>query len=91
MRKKDEKSAEILNAQNRKEEIWRNDARMNKPGRPVDQRIRAMLAELGIKFTDQSLGETFYSMIRANDEIGRQKVVANRRTMDRTIIGVVVI
>lgn len=64
---------------------------MNEPGRPVDQRIRAMLAELGIEFTDQSLGETFYSMIRTNDVIGRRQVVADRRTMNRTITGVVVI
>jgi hypothetical protein len=64
---------------------------MSKSGRPVDQRIRAMLGELGIKFTDQSLGETFYSMIRANGESGRWKIIANRRTVNRSVIRVVAI
>ena len=59
---------------------------MSKSGRPVDQRIRAMLDALGIKFTDQSLGETFYSMIRANGESGRWKIIADRRTMNRNIV-----
>ncbi len=50
-----------------------------------------MLAELGIKLINQSLGETFYSMIRANRESGRRNIVADRRAMNRTIIGVVAI
>ena len=50
-----------------------------------------MLAKLGIKFTDQSLRETFYSMIRANREIGRRKIIADRRTVNHPIVGVVVI
>ena len=57
----------------------------------MDQPIRAALSELRIRFSDESLREGFYSIVRANGEIGRRKVVANRRTMDRTIIGVVVI
>jgi len=57
----------------------------------MDQPIRAALSELRIRFSDESLREGFYSIVRANGEIGRRKVVANRRTMDRTFIGVVVI
>ena len=57
----------------------------------MDQRIRALLAKLGIKFTDQSLRETFYPLIRANREIGRRQVVANRRTVNHPIVGVVAI
>ena len=64
---------------------------MNKPGRAVDGTIKAMLDELNIKLSNQSLGETFYSMIRANCESGRRKIVADRRTVDRPILGVVVI
>ena len=62
---------------------------MNKPGRAVDQTIKAMLDELNIKLSNQSLGETFYSMIRANRESGRRKIVADRRTVNRPIVGVV--
>jgi hypothetical protein len=58
---------------------------MSKAGRPVDQRIRAMLGTLGIKFTDQSLGETFYSMIRGRGESGRWKIIPNRGTMNRNV------
>jgi hypothetical protein len=64
---------------------------MNKPGRAVDQTIKAMLDELNIKLSNQSLGETFYSMIRANRESGRRKIVADRRTVNRPIVGVVAI
>ena len=62
---------------------------MNKPGRAVDGTIKAMLDELNIKLSNQSLGETFYSMIRANRESGRRKIVADRRTVNRPIVGVV--
>jgi hypothetical protein len=64
---------------------------MSKPGRPVDQTIRAGLSELGIRFTDENTSEGFYSIFRINGEIGGRKVVANKRTMNRTITGMVVI
>ena len=50
-----------------------------------------MLAKLGIKFTDQSLRQTLYSMIRANRESGCRKIIADRRTVNHPIVGVVVI
>ena len=64
---------------------------MSRPRRAVYQTIKAMVDKLRIPFTHQSLREAFYSIVWTNGEIGRWKVVANRRTMDRTIIGVVVI
>ena len=57
----------------------------------MDRTIRAALSELGIGFSDESCWEAFYSIVRANGEIGRRKVVANRRTMNRTMTGVMVI
>ena len=57
----------------------------------MDQTIRAALSELGIKFSDESLRDGFYSIVTANGETGRRKVVANGRTMNRTIIGVMAI
>ncbi|HKX51382.1 MAG TPA: hypothetical protein VJQ48_13210 [Candidatus Binatia bacterium] len=54
------------------------------------QTIKAMVDKLRIQFTHQSLRQAFYPLVGANGESGRHKIVPNRRTMDRTIIGVVV-
>ena len=64
---------------------------MSEAGGAVDQTIKAMVDKLKIQFTHQSLRQAFYPLVRANGESGRRKVVANRRTVNRTIIGVVAI
>jgi hypothetical protein len=64
---------------------------MSRSRRAVYQTIKAMVDKLRIQFTHQSLRQAFYSLVGANGESGRHKIVPNRRTMDRTIIGVVVI
>ena len=64
---------------------------MSKPGRAVDQTIRAGLSELGIRFSDESRWEAFYSLITANRNRSGEEKFTERRTMNDCSTRVLVI
>jgi hypothetical protein len=64
---------------------------MSKPGRTVDQTIRAGLSELGIRFSDESRWEAFYSLITADRNRGGEEKFTERRTMNDCSTRVLVI
>ena len=64
---------------------------MSKTGWTVDQTIRAGLRELGIKISDESSWETFYSLITSNRNSGGKEKFTERWTMNDCSARVLVI
>jgi hypothetical protein len=64
---------------------------MSKPGRPVDQTIRAGLSELGIRVSDENSWEAFYSLIISNRNSGGKEKFIERWTMNDCSARVLVI
>lgn len=64
---------------------------MSKPGRAVDRRIRAGLSELGVRFSDESSREAFYSLITSNRNSGGKEKFTERWTMNDCSARVLVI